>query len=256
MSNHNTDTVTAFDRDVTDRGGYQYTTDAPLSSRIANERLTLATLSAMDFSGKSVVDVGCGDGTYTLDIIDRGGASYVLGIDPAGQAIASAQEKVATRPIRFQVGDAYRLPAADSEFDIAHLHGVLHHMERPEEAVREALRVARAVVIIEPNGYSPVLKLLERCSRYHREHEERSYRARTIARWVRNAGGEVVRTRFVGLVPFFCPSSVARCLKAIEPLFESLIGLDRLSCAVAVLSVRRAAAEPSDAPPGAHGRPG
>lgn len=203
MSNRNTDTVTAFDRDVADRGGYQYSTNASLSSRIANERLTLATLSAIDFSGKSVIDVGCGDGTYTLEFIDRGGASHALGIDPAGQTIAIAQEKVGMRPIRFQVGDAYRLPAVDSEFDIAHLRGVLHHMERPEEAVREALRVARSVVILEPNGYSPVLKLLEQCSRWYREHEERSYRSRAIARWVRDAGGELVRTRFVGLVPFF-----------------------------------------------------
>ena len=195
MNTYGKDTVNAFDEDVAVRGGYQYSTNAQLSSRIANKRLTDATLKACDFNGKRVIDVGCGDGTYTIELYDAASPSEIVGLDPAAQAITAAQEKVQDRRIRFSVGSAYELPAEAGEYDVAHLRGVLHHMERPEQAVHEALRVARRIVIIEPNGYSPVLKLLERFSKYHREHEERSYRSGTLARWIERGGGKVDRKR-------------------------------------------------------------
>ena len=57
-----------FDRDVALNEGYRYTTNAPLSSRLANDRLTDATLDLVPLAGRSLIDVGCGDGTYTADL--------------------------------------------------------------------------------------------------------------------------------------------------------------------------------------------
>ena len=37
--------------------------------------------------------------------------------------------------------------------------------------------------VIEPNGYNPVLKVLEKVSRYHIEHEERSFFPATLHAW-------------------------------------------------------------------------
>lgn len=241
MNDVNSDTVAAFDRDVTLRGGYQYTTNAPLSSQMANRRLTDAALEACALAGKRIIDIGCGDGTYTTELYDTASPASIVGLDPAAQAISAAREKVRDRRIHFEVGSAYDLPAEPGEFDVAHLRGVLHHLARPEEAIQEALRAARHVIIIEPNGYSPVLKLLERFSKYHREHEERSYRASTLARWVVRAGGRIEKRSWVGLVPFFCPDSMARVLKYVEPVFEGVPGLNALSCAVAVITASRPA---------------
>ena len=41
----------AFNRDVVDNGGYRYTTNARLSSHLANRRFTAATLAVADFQG-------------------------------------------------------------------------------------------------------------------------------------------------------------------------------------------------------------
>jgi ubiquinone/menaquinone biosynthesis C-methylase UbiE len=45
-------------------------------------------------------------------------------------------------------GDAYRLPFADGAFDLAVLVTTLEFLERPQEALAEALRVARCGVVL------------------------------------------------------------------------------------------------------------
>lgn len=228
-----------FNRDAVQNTGYLYTTHARLSARIANRRLSDATMDAVSFHRKRVVDIGCGDGTYTIELYDRAGPLSIDGFDPADRAIAVAREKIDGRNIRFSANSAYQLPVGDSSFDIAYLRGVLHHLDRPIDALREALRAAPVVVIIEPNGYNPVLKLLERFSRYHREHGEKSYPPDLLSRWIRSLGGAVAARRWVGLVPFFCPDWLARVLKVCEPLVERLPLMRALGCAVCVQVVTR-----------------
>lgn len=228
--------VDPFTADIEANAGYLYTTNATLSSRLANHRLTKASLAVAEFSSRRVVDIGCGDGTYTVEVCDAGGASGVTGLDPVHAAVRVARDKVGDRPITLTVGSAFDLPYRDDSFDLAYLRGVLHHMARPLDALREALRVAGSVVVVEPNGYNPVLKVLERCSRYHIEHGEQSYSPRTLDRWVRDAGGTVDLRTYAGLVPMFCPDWLARTAKRLEPSVERLPVLRNLGCAVYVFS--------------------
>jgi len=228
-----------FNRDVEKNRGYLYTTRARLSSQLANRRLTQAALEIVSLGGKRVVDIGCGDGTYTRDLFDEGRPASLHGIDPAAGGIKVAKGNTGTRPIVYEVQSAYDLSFDDNSFDVAHLRGVLHHMDRPFDAIKEAFRVAPILVIIEPNGYNPVLKLLERYSSYHISHGEKSYPPRLLDRWVAESGGRVAASHWAGLVPFFCPDWLAKTTKAVEPLIERLPLLKRICCAVYVsLAVR------------------
>jgi SAM-dependent methyltransferase len=229
----------AFNRDATANLGYRYTTGAGLSSALANRRLSDAALELLDFRGRRVVDVGCGDGAYTMELFDRGGPATMHGIDPAGEAIRVARGRAPQAPVTFAIGSADALPYSKDQFDVAHLRGVLHHMDTPVEALREALRVAPALIVIEPNGYNPGLKLLERFSRYHIEHGEKSYAPAALDRWVTQVGGRVQSRAYAGVVPFFCPDWMARLLKLVEPVVERLPIIRSLVCAVYVLSVAR-----------------
>ena len=239
MSRNIDSTVVPFDRDATRNAGYLYTTGARLSSQLANSRLTDAALEAVSFRGKRVLDVGCGDGTYTIELFNRGQSASICGVDPARKAIEVARQKAAGRDISFAVEDACHLPFAADSYDIAHLRGVLHHMDHPDTALAEALRVAPTVVVIEPNGYNPILKLLERLSAYHREHEEKSYPPCKLDGWIRAAGGEIRFRKWAGLVPFFCPDPLARLLKTIEPAWERLPLVRACGCAVYVMVAGR-----------------
>ncbi|MGH2981777.1 MAG: class I SAM-dependent methyltransferase [Solirubrobacterales bacterium] len=220
-----------FDADVAERGGYRYTTDAQLSSRLSNARITEAVLAIADFRGKRVIDIGCGDGAYTRKFADPGGAAEVVGVDPAEEAIEVARAAAGSERVSFQRGNAHQLDWEAGSFDVAHLRGVLHHADEPRKALREALRVAPVVVVVEPNGYNPGLKLLERFSSYHREHGERSFPPRRLDRWVGEIGGDVTARKWIGQVPFFCPDPFARLAKRVEPLTEALPLIRLVLCA-------------------------
>lgn len=233
-----------FEADVAREGAYVYTSESRVSSALANRRLTDAAMSVADFRGRRVIDVGCGDGTYTTELVTRAGATEVTGVDPAGNAIRAAQARSGGLPVTFAEASAYALPYDADSFELAQLRGVLHHVERPRDALEEALRVAPRVVVIEPNGYNLGLKVLERVSRYHVEHDERSYAPRTLDRWVAELGAHVENRTFAGFVPMFCPDGIARAMKRVEPAVEGVPPLRAAGCAVYVCAAVRESARP------------
>jgi len=124
-------------------------------------------------------------------------------------------------------------------FDVAVLRGVLHHMDRPLDALREALRVAPTAVAVEPNGLDPGLKVLERWSHYHVEHGERSDPRRRLDGWVAALGASVVRRQWVGFVPMFSPDWYARAAKRLEPVLERTPLLRAMACAQYIFTACR-----------------
>jgi ubiquinone/menaquinone biosynthesis C-methylase UbiE len=231
--------LSVFDRDALRHGGYLYTTNMTLSSQYANKRLSDISLVSVDFKGKRILDLGSGDGAYTKELFDRGEPFSIHGIDPSKKAIEIAKEKYGDKRITFAVGNADSLPYTADSFDLVHIRGVLHHMDDPTMALKEALRVSTVILLIEPNGYNPGLKAIEKLSRYHREHQEKSYTSYRMKNWIRNAGGEVTYERFAGFVPMFCPDWIARLMKAVEPVVERIPLLSFLACAVVVIVAKR-----------------
>lgn len=233
-------TVEPFDADVRRNQGYRYTTNARKSSLLANRRLTELTRSMVALRGRRVIDVGCGDGTYAHELFVSCAPALMVGVDAAAEAIALANRRYATAgpSLRFDAGDVYALPYARGSFDVAIVRGLLHHVDDAPRALDRIGRLAPEVCVIEPNGYNPILKLIERLSRYHREHRERSYTARRITRWIRALGGTIECEQYAGLVPFFCPDWMAVVLKASEPAVERVPLVRQLACAVFAVRYR------------------
>lgn len=236
--------VEVFNRDVASNEGYRYITNIRLSSQLATQRSTDMILGLERFADRTVVDVGCGDGFYTLRFWDTGRLRSLSGVDSAERAITLANRRKGDRPIDFQVGDAHQLPYPDDSFDLALVQSILHHDENPQDIIREAFRVAPEILIHEPNGYNVGLKMTERLSQYHREHRERSYTTRQVTRWIEQAGGRVTRRRFAGFVPMFCPEPLARAMKTVEPFVERTPFLRTAGCAVYALVARREGQRP------------
>ncbi len=239
-----------FNTDVKHHQGYRYTSGELVSSRLANRRLTQLTLeilrpffSAARQEGNrgQIVDVGCGDGVYTAALARALPHVPLLGFDLAHQAVELARRRFPPSQypkLTFLVADILRrttLPRG--QFEAAVVRGVIHHLPQPSLGVANTLSLAKRCVFIEPNGHNPFLKIIETFSPYHRVHRERSYSTPDLVRWMESAGGKVESVRYVGLVPFFCPSWLALLLKKLEPLVER----DRLAkylCAQQVLIVR------------------
>jgi ubiquinone/menaquinone biosynthesis C-methylase UbiE len=231
--------VDPFTEDVLSHGGYLYSTNPPLSGRLAHRRMTDAVLDLVDFRGKTVIDIGCGDGVYTLEILENGRPSRLHGSDVAAAAVRLVSRDARARSITFDVASAYQLPFADNSFDVAHVRGVLHHMEFPALAIKEALRVAGQIVVVEPNGNNPGVKLLEKFSRYHIEHQEKSYSPVQLNHWVKQAGGILRKTVWIGLVPTFSPDWFAKATKLVEPYVEGIPLLRRVVCSIYIIVADR-----------------
>jgi len=232
--------VDVFDRDAGSYGGYLYTTRSQLSSRLATQRTTKAILDAGCFAERSVLDMGCGDGFYTMQVWDSGSPCKLIGVDAAEQAIKVANARKQQRPIQFLVGDAHRLPWPDNSFDVALIQSMLHHDDDPQDMIREAFRLAPEILIHEPNGNNLGLKIIEKTSLYHREHREKSYTPIQMNRWIKKAGGKIIYRQFAGFVPMFCTDGLARVMKLIEPILERVPLINAYGCAVVVLKARRA----------------
>lgn len=162
--------------------------------------------------GVSVLDVGCGPGTITVDIAARVAPAAVVGVDAAADVIAKASalgvERGATNA-RFAVGDAYALDFADDSFDIVHAHQTLQHLARPVDALREFRRVVKpgGVVAARDVDYAGTVLfplsegLTEWAALYQRVHRSNGGEpdaGRRLQAWAHEAGfGRVVTTASV-----------------------------------------------------------
>ena len=97
----------------------------------------------------SVLDVGAGAGMFTYWWSQR--LRTVTGLELSENMMSRSPV-----PELMQLGDAYELPFADNTFDLVFAGNLLHHLERPVDALREMGRVARVgVAICEPNRNHP-----------------------------------------------------------------------------------------------------
>jgi ubiquinone/menaquinone biosynthesis C-methylase UbiE len=92
-------------------------------------------------AGTRVLDVGCGPGGLTRELVARVGAENVAAIDPAPQFVAVCRDRNPGADVR--EGVAEDLPWGDGEFDAALASLVLGFMADPEQGVREMARVTR-----------------------------------------------------------------------------------------------------------------
>src|SRR6516165_9282177 len=100
-------------------------------------------LAAPQRGALDVLDVGCGTGFLSFELVARG--HRVMGIDFAPAMLAEARRKAAERddPVRFEEGDAEELRFAPGAFDLVISRHLLWTLPHPEAAIDEWIRVLR-----------------------------------------------------------------------------------------------------------------
>ena len=100
----------------------------------------LATLADV-VVGQRVLDVGCGPGALTTELVGRLGPAAVTAVDPSEPFVAAARER---HPgVSVERASAEHLPFPDQEFDAALAQLVVHFMADPVAGLREMARVTR-----------------------------------------------------------------------------------------------------------------
>lgn len=89
--------------------------------------------------GQRVLDVGCGPGALTAELVDRLGASAVSAVDPSEPFVSAAQERHPDVDVRRAAAE--QLPFADRTFDATLAQLVVHFMSDPAAGLSEMARV-------------------------------------------------------------------------------------------------------------------
>lgn len=231
--------VDVFNKDVKKLGGYAYTNKNIYSARVASIKQSTEIIRMVEqFCGKkkniSILDIGSGDGTYTFELLEKLNPKMIVGFDYAKDGVEIAKNRIKKKDngrikfIECSIYDADK--KIKNKFDVAVIRGVLHHLYHPEKGIDAISKLANLIIIAEPNGYSPIMKIIEKVSPYHRRHEEKSYWPPTLNSWFEKNGFKVRKQYFCGAVPFFFYEPLARILKTIEPLIEDIPYLNRIYC--------------------------
>ncbi|HEX2216452.1 MAG TPA: metalloregulator ArsR/SmtB family transcription factor [Xanthobacteraceae bacterium] len=142
---------------------------------------------------RSLLDLGTGTGRL-LELfgphIERG-----LGIDLSPAMLASARVRLDSAGLRHctvRQGDIYDLSVPRDSFDVVILHQVLHYVDDPAGAIREAARVLRPSGRLLVVDFAPhQLELL----REQHAHRRLGFAPEAVAQWMGAAGLDVILQR-------------------------------------------------------------
>lgn len=113
--------------------------------RFMGKYSTLLAASFADLAGvragQRVLDVGCGPGTLTAELVSRVGAESVSAAEPSAPFAAAVRQRLPGVDVR--QSRAEQLPFPDGTFDAALAQLVVHFMADPVQGLREMVRVTR-----------------------------------------------------------------------------------------------------------------
>jgi 2-polyprenyl-3-methyl-5-hydroxy-6-metoxy-1,4-benzoquinol methylase len=119
---------------------------------------------AGDVTGKSVLDIGCGSGIYSVDFARRG-AKRVVGVDFSSNMLEMARAEAKKE----KVGDVCEFrqenfleAKVDEKFDVVFAMGVFDYLPDPIPFLKKMVSVSRGRVIVSIPGHSIVRERLRK----------------------------------------------------------------------------------------------
>lgn len=100
------------------------------------------------FKGGIYVDVGCFDSVMPALLAERYPDSEIYALDHSPKMIAFLKSRLPK--VKYMLADCYALPFEDNSVDCIVAGEIIEHLERPEDMVKECLRV------LKPGGYLAV----------------------------------------------------------------------------------------------------
>jgi ubiquinone/menaquinone biosynthesis C-methylase UbiE len=145
---------------------------------------------------RSVLDLGTGTGRM-LQLLAKDGVERAVGIDNSHSMLAVARanlERAEVRRVDLRQGDVYSPPLEHGTFDLVVIHQVLHFLDDPARAVREAAR------LLSPAGRLLIIDFAPHSLEFLRNdhaHRRLGFRTDTVSGWLVQAGLEAGATRTI-----------------------------------------------------------
>jgi|TARA_B100001079_G_scaffold117758_1_gene101272 ArsR family transcriptional regulator len=140
-------------------------------------------------SGTSVLDIidlGCGDGTLTVEMAKF--AAHVIGVDNNPEILASARQRIdrlGLKNVSLIAENVSQLSLPDQSLDVVFFSQSLHHLDDPKRGFKEAARILR------PGGQVLVMELAAHTEDWVLEklgHKWQGFEKETLLDFMQEAG--------------------------------------------------------------------
>jgi len=151
----------SYELELIDIGDTQYSQDeythclyqlGRIGRLMLSDRLTIQALRRLHEPINSILDVGCGGGSFTERLAQEYPNAKVVGIDISKHAIAYAQRKMSREKsnLSFAVPATPELNEPYKSYDIVTSTLVCHHLDNPTiiDFLQRAAKVARKAIVI------------------------------------------------------------------------------------------------------------
>ena len=132
-----------------DLHGVRTAPDHPLGGFLRDLWKQVAPAFPADMSGKTVLDIGCNAGFYSLQLHARGARVTGIEHDPHYLAQARMAAEVLGADIEYHLMDVYEVDQLGRQFDYVLFMGVLYHLRYPLYALDKVARLPRERLVFQ-----------------------------------------------------------------------------------------------------------
>lgn len=128
----------------------KHTSKNPIQQLLINNFYKNLIDLAKPLNPETILDAGCGEGFSLAKLSESKIGKKLEGIDYSREAVALSQRLFPT--LGFKYGSIYSLPYKDNSFDLVVCTEVLEHLDDPQKALSEVLRVSKKYILFSvPN---------------------------------------------------------------------------------------------------------
>jgi len=128
----------------------KHTSKNPIQKLLIKNFYSSLISLAKPLKAETILDVGCGEGFTMEKLLKSGVGKKIEGIEYAKDVISFGKKLFPD--LTFTQGSVYELPYKDNSFDLVVCTEVLEHLEDPQKALPEIIRVSKTYIILSvPN---------------------------------------------------------------------------------------------------------
>jgi 2-polyprenyl-3-methyl-5-hydroxy-6-metoxy-1,4-benzoquinol methylase len=128
----------------------KHTSKNPIQKFLINNFFSSLIEIIKPLGAQTILDAGCGEGFTINKLINNDIGKRIEGIEFSKDAISFGKKLFPD--LNIKQGSVYELPYGDRSIDLVICTEVLEHLEHPEKAVKEMLRVTKRYLVLSvPN---------------------------------------------------------------------------------------------------------